>query len=331
MCVILIASKARPSEDMVKNAWETNEAGGGIAWRGRKEGTEILDGYVHWKKGIMTLDEMQGLCKVTPMPYVAHFRIPSVGGKRPDLCHPFPIEKNVPLDLTGKTKGNLLFHNGHWTRWKDMTMDAAGRFGVPLPTGKWSDTRAMAFMASVFGVGVLEFIDEKAVSFGPSECEVFLGTGWKLINDVFCSNDFFESRGRTQSYYGTGPSRYTQLCVNGTCALEKVSGSQYCQTHKDANDKLQKEAQEARDKRIREAAERQKALNGGGGDHKLLPFHEIERLYKSQARHPSGALIISKNFWKKSRKKFQKDQRLLMKHANKLAKEGLRAQSLVLH
>lgn len=171
MCVIFIAEVVRPTGDMVEKAFRANGAGGGVAWRKDKK-------TVAWKKGL-DVEEMKELCATLPLPYIAHFRIPSAGqARQPELCHPFPIDHKVPLFLEGTTGGYVLFHNGHWSKWKEYSLEAAVKSDVDIPMGRWIDTRAMAWVASIYGLGILEFIDEKAVAFGPADIEVVSGTGW---------------------------------------------------------------------------------------------------------------------------------------------------------
>jgi hypothetical protein len=332
MCVIFIASKIRPDDNMVKDGWDHNDNGGGIAWRDEEKNV------VKWKKGIKDLKEMQELCKTLPMPYIAHFRIASVGGKRDDLCHPFPIDKSVPLFLEGETEGDVLFHNGHWNQWKERCFEASIRSNTPIPSGKWSDTRVMAYLASIYGNGILEFIDEKAVTFGPKGCEIF-GSGWKTIEGVYCSNDFFVKRGVTQhtgngvtSYYTGYKGSDALACRFYNCDLTRLRGREYCAQHRymeqtfDENDteavSTSTTADEKKDDKTVVMGPVQSALakyeardkknkESGGGDHKLLPFSEVKRLYDSDARDLAGRRIISKNRYKKARNAYQKAQRKL--------------------
>lgn len=185
MCVIMVASDTRPSAEMVKAAFKTNEAGAGIAWR---EGDTA-----RWKKGIMDIDEAVDIVAATPMPFVVHFRIPTNGGTSKRLTHPFPVSPNTSLDLEGVTKGSVLFHNGHWSRWEDTIRDAAIKSGVKLPVGKYTDSRGLAWFAGAFGLGMLELIGERVVVFGPHRYEIF-GTGWSYVEKVLVSNRLFETR-----------------------------------------------------------------------------------------------------------------------------------------
>lgn len=189
MCVILVAQAVRPRENMVRACWMANDDGGGVAFRGAQ------DGLVHWKKGL-DLDEMIELAQTLPLPYVMHFRITSSGPSIDALTHPFPIDENAPTSLQGKTKGSVLFHNGHWARWRDLCLDAMFKGGRKMPGGSWSDTRAMAWLAGCFGIGFLEWVDEanRLVVFGPKGTLDFQGRGWTQVEGIMCSNDGFKHR-----------------------------------------------------------------------------------------------------------------------------------------
>lgn len=240
MCVIFIADQTRPLPDMIERGYNANPRGAGVAWR---EG-----GKVHWKKGLK-LDEIQELAEALPLPYVVHFRIPSCGGDTPVLCHPFPVETDAPLALEGKTDGYVLFHNGHWTNWKQFSIETAVRRKIRLPAGKWSDTRAMAMAAAYHGLPILELIDEKSVAFGPIDCEVFgrwdkyIPTGVDNDKPIYCSNLGWQSsvrrhggwNGDEYSQYGTV---YT-MCRDRNCTEKKESGSDYCKKHQPADVKLE--------------------------------------------------------------------------------------------
>lgn len=170
---------------MVKAGWEANDHGGGIAWR--EEGD---DQHVYFSKGL-TLEEMIIHCAEKPLPYIAHFRIASCGGRSPELTHPFPITPEVSLDLEGRAPA-VLFHNGHWGNWKNVLVDMALKTGYELPANEpWSDSRVMAFAAARVGLGFLSLIEERIAVLTPKSFYV-LGTGWKTINGIHCSNDSFD-------------------------------------------------------------------------------------------------------------------------------------------
>lgn len=205
MCVIMqIFGDKRPSEDMVDKAWVRNPHGGGVAWR---EADEVV-----WRKGL-TKDEMQEFCATLPTPFVAHFRIASAsgGGTTPLLCHPFEVKVDTPNTVEGRTKGYVLFHNGDWKDWKQSMFDTILKTGLRLPDGKCSDTRAMAWLCAVYGLPFMDIIGAKGCALGPNDMEIWGGeghnAGWKEVNGVWCSNDFFTHL----TSYG--------ICKHGTCKV----------------------------------------------------------------------------------------------------------------
>ncbi len=220
MCVVLIADTVRPSEDMVAKSWKANSDGAGVAWR---EG-----GYVHWAKGLGEA-EMQKFCRELPTPFIAHFRIASVGGVRDVLTHPFPISKDVSLELRGKTKDYVLFHNGTWHNWRTSLLDSIKGTNWKVPSGKWSDARALAWMAAHYDIGVLEMINEKVAAFGPEkgQLEVFGKAGgqdgWSLIEGVWASNGYFQRfQTSTKVYTGTSPYTTPPASLPGGSKKEEV-------------------------------------------------------------------------------------------------------------
>ena len=186
MCVIMICDTARPTPKMIEKAWNANSHGGGVAWR--------KDGLVQWRKGLDYVT-IRDLIATLPFPFIAHFRTESVGGIRPDLTHPFPIDESGANFLNGKTGGAVLFHNGTWPKWKETMFEAVTHFGIKIPNGKWSDTRALAFLTAVYGPGFLDLVEEKTVAFRPDGMDIGAGPtnggGWKIIEGVACSNDHF--------------------------------------------------------------------------------------------------------------------------------------------
>lgn len=186
MCVIFIADDVRPTEEMVAKAYQRNPVGGGIAWREQVKGETV----VRWAKGL-ELEPLQNLVKKVPMPFIMHCRKDTCGGEGKDMTHPFHVSTDSPLDLTGRTKGHLLFHNGHYNRWKDMLLETVIKANKPMPKGRWTDTRAMAFIAGVYGPNTCELFDEKIAIMSPDDIEVF-GTGWMRVNGVVVSNKLWE-------------------------------------------------------------------------------------------------------------------------------------------
>lgn len=259
MCVIFVAEKTRPTPQMVEQGYDANNSGAGVAWQEINETTQLP--VVRWEKGL-TLVEAKEFAETLPLPFVMHFRIPSCGGAYKILCHPFPIAPDVALHLTGETEGSVLFHNGHWATWKDHVMREARERRVQIPEGKWTDTRGMAWLAYLYGVPVLDLIDEKSVVFSPEDIEIF-GSGWTKVNDVWCSNTHWQSRGTTY-YAGNagnwhGGTGFVE-CRKSDCKSARYGNSMYCWTHQflDPQTKEGKDYEE----RQRKAREEEKASGG---------------------------------------------------------------------
>lgn len=291
----MLAEKARLTEEMVDLGFETNGDGAGIAWR---------DGaVVRWEKGL-SLARIQELAAVTPLPYIAHFRIQTVGGKRPELTHPFPIDKTAPLHLKGSTKGAVLFHNGHWTDWKKMILEASIKTGVKLPAGKWSDSRAMAWLASVYGVGILEFIgDDKSVALSPTDID-FQGL-WVQVGDYWCSNRHWEHRRWRQ--VGNGVTNGTDsrtMCRHSTCSCTlNLDSTGYCPLHT----VKKQEAATIVFAEI-EDAKKKEEVKGSGGNPTGSPFEQEQREFEAALKSWQNKELSNKKF-KKIRHKYEEARR----------------------
>lgn len=282
MCVIMLVNNARPTKEMIEKAWATNDDGGGIAWRERGE--------VYWQKGLMEkedgLDKMLELCKKVPTPYVAHFRIASIGGPSKVLTHPFPIDVNASLDLEGHTKGRVLFHNGHWGAWCDRALEAAIGSNTAIPEGgEWSDTRAMAWLCHIYGPGFMKFLPaQKGIIMGPKSMDISPGDGWVKLNDVWCSNDFFMKRnGRTVYSY--------RMCHVGQCTRPVVPGKNVCSDHDGTTRTGEVVPESKTEKEVKQAP---------------VPFKSGELMTLSQAEILWRRGDISKSLLKKFRQEYHR-------------------------
>lgn len=173
MCVIAVCEHGRPSGQEIQHMWDQNPHGSGIAWQETTGGAPTL----FWKKGL-DLAGIQDYAKTVPLPYALHFRIKTIGRICPQLCHPFEVSEHTSTDTSGSTQnGQVLFHNGNWPAWdiwvKDALKAAAGR--LKIPSGVWSDSRAMAWLASAYGPGILELINERVILMSPTDIEIFGG------------------------------------------------------------------------------------------------------------------------------------------------------------
>jgi hypothetical protein len=225
MCVIAFVDEdtPRPSESMVGKMYLANEHGAGVAWRETNNGQTL----VRWRKGL-DMDAVQRLVKEVPKPFVIHFRIPSVGGPHKSLNHPFTVDPAALITMEGTTTGSVLFHNGTWQDWRKFSLDTASRSPEKFPTGRWSDSRALAWNASIYGLGILEIINEKVIVFGPEDIHIF-GDGWGEEEGVFVSNKGWKSRhwptsSNNSSYHGTVPASVAEMGPKKTLQLPGKSG-----------------------------------------------------------------------------------------------------------
>jgi predicted glutamine amidotransferase len=92
-------------------------------------------------------------------PFLLHFRIATAGGVSKELTHPFPIEPTASLALEGECE-SVLMHNGHFSEWQKVLLNNISPT-YKFPEGDWSDSRAMAFIASIHGEHVLKLFEEK--------------------------------------------------------------------------------------------------------------------------------------------------------------------------
>lgn len=304
MCVIVYLDNeaARPSESVIERMWNQNPDGGGYAHRTEIEGVK----YVVWGKNI-SLAEMKVLAKTMPLPGVLHFRRASSGGKLPELCHPFEISRTTSLDLAGVTTNPVLFHNGDWhSDWKSEVLRCSAAFACPLPDGRaWSDTRAMAFLSSLFSPkAYMDFIGHKGIYFGPNgddDYEIFDGKdGWKEIDGMLCSNDYFVNRGKgstsaetqmTKTTGDTSGGTVSKFCLLHSCHERQAPGSVYCKAHQPTSN-------------VSNFSQATKML-GPGGSQQADPFPEQvnPRLIHSmeEANRYLAEKRLSKNKWRQVR------------------------------
>lgn len=288
MCVIMIATKTRPTEEMIEKAWRQNSDGAGIAWR---EGDHVV-----WEKGIMQLDKIKALCARVPLQYVAHFRVASVGGVKESLTHPFLVGLEAKLDLKGRTKGAVLFHNGHWGAWNDKVLEAAIHSNNKLPVGAdWSDSRAMAYLVSIYGPGLMDVLTgQKGVLMAPEGLKIFTGqSGWDKINDVWCSNDYFWSRtGGFHRGAENNNNHYRTMCSVGRCTKPRQEGKTMCT---DCETEIEAKKAVKTDTSVGQSqVEIVTGAKGRGPLAKTFTMAEVEAYYKAK--------VISKSAMKKYRK-----------------------------
>src|SRR5262245_36381632 len=145
MCVIAICKTRHLTSLEIEVMNAANPHGIGVAWARKKRGV------VEWAKNL-SVAQATRLLPTLRLPYIVHFRLASVGGISPELCHPFPMQKVPDVALRGRTKRGVLFHNGTWGKWLtgfDVVKEIGAVNGDATPAG-WSDSRVMAALAAKY-------------------------------------------------------------------------------------------------------------------------------------------------------------------------------------
>ncbi len=206
MCVIAVCEQTRPTDEQIDQFSRSNPTGAGIAWRETDSVTGEV--WVRWVKGMpdrFPLVELKKLVREVPFPFVVHCRIPSVGGPAAELCHPFPLDQTAAAPFEGRTQKGVLFHNGTYSAWEAQVWDMAVKGRHTIPDVRWSDSRAMAWIASHLGAGVLKFFKEKIIVLTPSEVGCFapgpLEYSWHAIAEgLWTSNLGWQNTSWTKEY-----------------------------------------------------------------------------------------------------------------------------------
>ncbi len=193
MCVIICVEDGDyPSKATLKSAESMNSDGGAIAWLNK-------DGTKSYRKGLKA-SKVWKLIQRQLKPHgiktaIIHFRIASVGGVKPQLCHPFEIAEDVPMNMRSvKTTRELLFHNGTWSEYSEYLLDflRAQKEPMAIPKGDYSDSRIMAYLAFQLGHQELNKLVSgwNKIAILTSEGIVKYGTGWVNHKGNSCSNDY---------------------------------------------------------------------------------------------------------------------------------------------
>lgn len=187
MCVVICCKDKFPSKEILEACESVNSDGAGCSY--------LLDGKVKYHKGIESKKILEMIDdKTITLPCVIHFRISSCGETSPELTHPFPITKDMSTDLEGVTD-KVLFHNGTWSSYDEKIQNMVLSNLLKVPSGKWSDTRTLAFICAYLGEDFLSFITgfNRFCVFDSEGFRTF-GDGWETREDIVYSNLHWEYR-----------------------------------------------------------------------------------------------------------------------------------------
>lgn len=154
MCVIIASPMGKPINDgIIEDGANANRDGGGVAW------LDQAAKKIRWKKGL-DANEVKKLLATFPekTPHVVHFRISTVGGVNDELTHPFSIDERASIETEGEAD-SVLFHNGCVGHWKEYLFQVYISSGLKVPPPPWSDTRAMAILAHIYGPHILSLVE----------------------------------------------------------------------------------------------------------------------------------------------------------------------------
>ena len=185
MCVIICCDKESgfPALATLESAEALNRHGGGVAWL-------ASNGKILFKKGI-NAKQIFEMTKTMPLPAIIHFRIASIGDVNDPLCHPFPINAEASCELDGECD-SVLFHNGTWSNWTDVCLNATINKGIEFPEGDWSDSRAMAWLVDKYGTGIMNLIPDGNKIAILSKDGIKKYGKWTTVQEFSCSNDYFD-------------------------------------------------------------------------------------------------------------------------------------------
>jgi hypothetical protein len=159
MCVIIAGTHKLPTTETIAKCWSKNSDGAGIAWNDGKT--------CHYIKGIMKLQELQSILKhnkaMTKNQYTIHFRMTSIGSKSPALTHGFVVDKYGMNPLVYNGTKPILMHNGHDSQIIDKMVNMHINNRIKLPAGEFSDSRAVAVLASYNGNNICQFVSGKFI------------------------------------------------------------------------------------------------------------------------------------------------------------------------
>lgn len=190
MCIILVAEK-KIKQEYLENSFFANDDGIGIAW--------FQDEYAYFKKGFTKLEDFISFYEKlfenkSIIRHVIHFRLASSGEVNKLLTHPFEVDINVKNKLEGKTKKQLIFHNGTESQEIDkyFTFALIHKKKIEYPL---NDSLAISKIYSVLGENYLKHLKSKFVVMDPVRKRIkMFGAFVKEEGEFYASNSTYSYR-----------------------------------------------------------------------------------------------------------------------------------------
>jgi len=289
------------SDDIFKECFRCNRDGFGVAWQ--------ANGEVHAIKGIMEVDKALEIYKTIPeTTHICHFRIASIGGVCPELTHPFLVTEDSPSFENYRGSEAVLFHNGHFSDWKEVLMHCLFKTGK-YPEGKLSDSRAMALGAAIAGFDLLNLIGGKIAVLTTTSVYIWDKSAWTENDEILHSNTTFRLPGNgtcTTGRYNHGLGIYDYEGYTSPYGGYRGRSTQKEEAEKPAVTVKQdgewvsltmEEYEKYRDKKNEEEAkETESGLKVSKQIQKLLlKKHNLEKRLEAERLEPKNKRIISYN------------------------------------
>lgn len=114
MCILIIKPKNEvfPSEGILRNCFESNPDGIGLAWMDESGKSHIRKGFFKFKKFMKHVGKLAD--ELIPYDVIIHFRLATHGSISIGNCHPFPIDTDINRLKKGYFDGYfpIMAHNG---------------------------------------------------------------------------------------------------------------------------------------------------------------------------------------------------------------------------
>ena len=215
-----------PSMKILKNCWEQNSDGFGLAYHGKRmPAVAIIKGAMKFKHAVQLIESIP---EPTQKNVLMHFRWASHGSVCPGNCHPFPLSSEI-ADLTAtKIRSSMaIAHNGVITGTGALASYTRTNFDKQKDTTTLSDTQE--FIRKTLADMPYYYLYNKGVrallrSHVSSKLTLLTRHGFILLGDyiedggIYYSNsDYRITRGAsTRHNYAATPTRVTSSARTAT-------------------------------------------------------------------------------------------------------------------
>lgn len=204
MCLLIVNQTNLIPKNQLKNAWDNNSHGGGMAYPFRDEDNKsyvFIDKFNNFDD---FYDEYVSVRNMIDKPMILHFRISSSGGRSQENIHPFHVRKNKLA----------MAHNGTIRTLGDDTMSDSRHLAQIIGTFSGNSTAMLnhsglrQLIYAVIGTSKLAFVDSQG-----QFCIFNEHLGHWTANGDWMSNDSYKEV-RSWVYQGNKKVSKTSLSGN---------------------------------------------------------------------------------------------------------------------